>query len=886
MTQYVFLSYVSEDAVPAARLANALRSFGISVWRDRDALQAGDRWRAAISAAISQGAAFICCYSMNSESRARSFMREEVLFAISELQMRSSARSWFIPVLLDGTKPRENHDIGGGAVLSDIHYVDMSQGWDVGVKNIITGLVSEHQPSERARLAKQLDVATALERLAVSENLLVSDPLRALPLTGFAERAPAMRAASFRDLVEEGYCGVSSIHEFANSEGYYGATHLPSQPVAISGRPVFVVWSGRGGHVGVFNLEAGSTKQLPTSFESAPDVFINRNATLIAAVHRSSSQLRYWSRISADGWRQLQAVGEVDWDDMMPFVGSNFASLGGRLFVVEPSVEGAVFADLLNGTRSTLRWDGLKYLGVDPTGNHLTFVTDEKAVQLARKEDRLWRVASEWSWPELAQRLSPEHPSIQPHGVRVRVDGVTILQFPGCVAVLPIAEGVGNAKRVRSHEATAGTLLPQGLDVLFHNPFPAAPSDGIIGLLRGQYDARVLGRFRPAMTGLSWACADPKGRVAAFSDENGRMFTVRLETPGPSRGGTGALTHIDSRRVWAGLGHFIVFEARDRVLVVADVTPEGVSTALLHELGSEARLLDLQLAREAILATYSIDGALARVCWWFDEATGGFHGFPKWSHVQSLGATERPFSETAKMDGVKGTAMWQTRSDALGYFDIAGKLQQIGEFNIAAGRKNDIAFGYSELSQMLAVVYLGGPLQSFDLSTPTAVGQTRSTGLGRGGGAWGDQPADIMIVNDVILLAKKSGSLARWRSPELEPAGASDLWSKGFLEKIFLVTHPHHGRSTVLISTTEQSGWVVRGCEEAEVAPRYFTGIGDVVGVASRENVLAMRDGGAVVRVDLSEDAIAASTSQLARISGYAQEIQPLDPMSATPPLS
>jgi hypothetical protein len=40
----VFLSYASEDAAAAERIAGALRSAGIEVWFDKSELRGGDAW--------------------------------------------------------------------------------------------------------------------------------------------------------------------------------------------------------------------------------------------------------------------------------------------------------------------------------------------------------------------------------------------------------------------------------------------------------------------------------------------------------------------------------------------------------------------------------------------------------------------------------------------------------------------------------------------------------------------------------------------------------------------------------------------------------------------------------------------------------------------------
>jgi TIR domain len=40
----VFLSYASEDAAAAERIATALRDAGIEIWFDREELRGGDAW--------------------------------------------------------------------------------------------------------------------------------------------------------------------------------------------------------------------------------------------------------------------------------------------------------------------------------------------------------------------------------------------------------------------------------------------------------------------------------------------------------------------------------------------------------------------------------------------------------------------------------------------------------------------------------------------------------------------------------------------------------------------------------------------------------------------------------------------------------------------------
>jgi hypothetical protein len=104
--KHVFISYVHDNFALVERLCNALKSSGIRVWLDRDEIKPGMRWENAIREAIASGAYFIACFSKEFNSRSRSYMNEELTFAIEELRRRPTERVWFIPVILtDGGIP-------------------------------------------------------------------------------------------------------------------------------------------------------------------------------------------------------------------------------------------------------------------------------------------------------------------------------------------------------------------------------------------------------------------------------------------------------------------------------------------------------------------------------------------------------------------------------------------------------------------------------------------------------------------------------------------------------------------------------------------------------------------------------------------------------------
>lgn len=127
--QHVFISYVTEDAGTVARLERDLRALGVNGWLDKNHLRPGQRWRDQLRQAIREGAAFIAAFSSASESRERSYMREELNIAVEELRKRPRNRAWFIPVLLSPVILPELN-IGPGEYLSDIQYVSLDEDWD------------------------------------------------------------------------------------------------------------------------------------------------------------------------------------------------------------------------------------------------------------------------------------------------------------------------------------------------------------------------------------------------------------------------------------------------------------------------------------------------------------------------------------------------------------------------------------------------------------------------------------------------------------------------------------------------------------------------------------------------------------------------------------
>src|SRR5687768_1974653 len=116
----VFVSYVHENLPLVLRLVTTLRTSGLEVWFDKDALRPGVFWRDEIRAAVKRHDWFLSCFSSEYAARQRTHMNEELELAIEEIRLRGTA-PWFIPVLLSGDVP--DRAIGPGRTLADIQFV-------------------------------------------------------------------------------------------------------------------------------------------------------------------------------------------------------------------------------------------------------------------------------------------------------------------------------------------------------------------------------------------------------------------------------------------------------------------------------------------------------------------------------------------------------------------------------------------------------------------------------------------------------------------------------------------------------------------------------------------------------------------------------------------
>lgn len=189
------MSYVREDSAEVDRLAEFLRSYGISVWVDRNELEPGARWELAIRRAIESGAFFLACFSRAFNARTTTYMDEELAIATEVLRLRARDHAWFLPVVLDGGGVPDR-PIGRGDTLRSLQHVDLSRDWTAGARRLAETIQPQSRigrelprprqsppPSLRATLPKTLlcavDFGTSVSCIGVCslsrERVLLPD---------------------------------------------------------------------------------------------------------------------------------------------------------------------------------------------------------------------------------------------------------------------------------------------------------------------------------------------------------------------------------------------------------------------------------------------------------------------------------------------------------------------------------------------------------------------------------------------------------------------------------------------------------------------------------------------------------------------------------------
>ena len=98
-----FISYASEDADAAVRVATSLRAAGIDVWLDQSELRGGETWDSAIKQQIKACALFIPIISAHSNARVEGYFRREWKLAVDRTHDMADDAPFLLPVVIDAT---------------------------------------------------------------------------------------------------------------------------------------------------------------------------------------------------------------------------------------------------------------------------------------------------------------------------------------------------------------------------------------------------------------------------------------------------------------------------------------------------------------------------------------------------------------------------------------------------------------------------------------------------------------------------------------------------------------------------------------------------------------------------------------------------------------
>jgi len=103
----VFLSYASQDAAAARRIAEALRPAGIEVWLDESELRSGDEWDRCIRQQIRVCTLFVPIISAHTQARREGYFRREWHLAAERTLDIARGEPFLVPVVIDDTQDRD-----------------------------------------------------------------------------------------------------------------------------------------------------------------------------------------------------------------------------------------------------------------------------------------------------------------------------------------------------------------------------------------------------------------------------------------------------------------------------------------------------------------------------------------------------------------------------------------------------------------------------------------------------------------------------------------------------------------------------------------------------------------------------------------------------------
>jgi TolB-like protein/Flp pilus assembly protein TadD len=216
----VFLSYASEDAEAARRIAGTLQAAGIEVWLDQSQLRGGDAWDRQIRDRIHQCRLFIAVISAHTEDRDEGYFRHEWNLAVERTHHMAEKRAFIVPVAIDNTPER------GASVPEKFHDVQWARLPD-----------GETLPAFVARIADLLGTSVAH---STPPPVHIADQPRTLPRRALTASGRAkwlwLSIATMAILIAGGWAAwrYGGVHEFpATTSLEKTQANAPEKSIAV-----------------------------------------------------------------------------------------------------------------------------------------------------------------------------------------------------------------------------------------------------------------------------------------------------------------------------------------------------------------------------------------------------------------------------------------------------------------------------------------------------------------------------------------------------------------------------------------------------------------------------------------------------------------------------
>jgi TolB-like protein/Tfp pilus assembly protein PilF len=183
----VFLSYASQDAEAARRIADALRAAGVEVWFDQNELVGGDAWDAKIRKQIKECALLIPIISAATQARREGYFRLEWRLADQRTHLMAKGLPFLLPVVIDDTRDAEAHvpDSFAEVQWTKLPAGETTLAFAARVKNLLGGVKPEETASRNDASGPSRHGA-APARKPASRPWLIFAPLGLVAVLGFA----------------------------------------------------------------------------------------------------------------------------------------------------------------------------------------------------------------------------------------------------------------------------------------------------------------------------------------------------------------------------------------------------------------------------------------------------------------------------------------------------------------------------------------------------------------------------------------------------------------------------------------------------------------------------------------------------------------------------